>query len=84
MDGFAKFVNNAKVGGKIWLFWDAEMDFEMSSLSDQAISGWFIQGRCRVFVTLVYASCFSRKRLELWDFLKDQDPCDSPWFIGGF
>ncbi|XP_042962421.1 uncharacterized protein LOC122296685 [Carya illinoinensis] len=71
------------MGGKIWLFWAAEVDFQMTACSDQAISGWFVFGSRRVFSSFVYASCFREKRLELWDYLRLQDLQGQPWFIGG-
>lgn len=75
------YFNNGEVGGKIWIFWDAEFEFEMKSMLDQAVSGWFVHGNCRVLVTFVYASCFRRKRVEMWEFLKLHDACGLPWFI---
>lgn len=33
------FVNNDEVGGKFWLFWDENLEFELVSLSNQAVSG---------------------------------------------
>ncbi|XP_042968952.1 uncharacterized protein LOC122301611 [Carya illinoinensis] len=77
------FANNVGVGGKIWLFWEDEIDFEFIAMSDQAISGWFIKENKKILVTLVYASCFREKRLELWDFLRGQNSGGSPWFVGG-
>lgn len=77
------FVNNAKVGGKIWLFWDGELEFDLVSLSDQAVSGCFSHGNLQVLATFVYASCFRNKRLEPWEFLGAQDLGCCPWFIGG-
>ncbi|XP_042964506.1 uncharacterized protein LOC122298703 [Carya illinoinensis] len=81
--GFPSFVNNAEVGGKIWLFWASEVDFQLTACSDQAISGWFVFGSTRIFSSFVYASCFREKRVELWDYLRVQDPQGQPWFIGG-
>ncbi|XP_042972959.1 uncharacterized protein LOC122304761 [Carya illinoinensis] len=81
--GFTSFVNNSDVGGKIWLFWADDLEFEMSSCSDQAISGWFSYGSARILCSFVYASCFREKRVELWDYLRLQDPHGFPWLIGG-
>lgn len=47
------FMNNVEVGGKIWLFWAEEFEFELISVSDQAISGWFSYGNCRVNIFCV-------------------------------
>lgn len=52
------FINDADVGGKIWLFWNDELEFGCVAMSDQALSGWFVCGNVRVLVTTVYASCF--------------------------
>lgn len=76
------FVNNVYMGGKIWLFWTKEIKFELISISDQVVSGWFSLGSCRVLSTFVYASCFQLNRLELWDFLRVQDPLGLSWYIG--
>ncbi|KAG2664279.1 hypothetical protein I3760_16G074400 [Carya illinoinensis] len=81
--GFPSCVNNAEVGGKIWLFWAAEVDFQLTACSDQAISSWFVFGSRRIFSSFVYASCFREKGLELWDYLRLQDPQGQPWFIEG-
>lgn len=77
------FLNNAMVGGKIWIFWDADLEFELIDMTDQAISGWFVHGNRRVLITFVYASCFRAKGVELWDFLKIPNSGGRPWFIGG-
>ncbi|KAF5465236.1 hypothetical protein F2P56_015261 [Juglans regia] len=83
MDEVAILYNNAEVGGKIWLFWAEELKFELISMSDQALSGWFIHGMCRVLATFVYASGFRVKWLDLRDFLKGKNSCGLPWFIVG-
>lgn len=36
--------NNAPVGGKVWLFWMSDFDFEVVSVSDKAIIGWLVRG----------------------------------------
>ena len=77
------FINNAEVGGKVWLFWDDEPKFELVAMSDQALSGWFICGNIRVMVTIVYASCFWVTRLELWDHICGLDMGSWPAFFGG-
>ncbi|XP_042962720.1 uncharacterized protein LOC122296997 [Carya illinoinensis] len=77
------FVNNSEVDGKVWLFWAEEVDFELSSCSDQAISGWFSFGSRRLFASFVYASCFRDKRVELWEYLRLQNPQGLPWLVGG-
>lgn len=77
------FFNNAEVGGKIWIFWADGLDFEVIAVSDQAISGWFVHGNCRVLATFVYASCFRIKRLELCEFLCGQNANGFLWFVGG-
>lgn len=79
----SSFLNNAGVGGEIWMFWDADLEFEFIDMSNQAINGWFVHGNFRVFTTFVHASCFRAKRVELWDFLKMQNSSGLPWFIGG-
>ncbi|KAF5450310.1 hypothetical protein F2P56_030673 [Juglans regia] len=51
-------------------------------MSDQALAGWFVCGNVRVLAVFVYASCFRRKRLELWDFLRALDAGTCPFFVG--
>lgn len=79
----SNFVNNAEVGGKVWLFWDDSLDFEFISMTDQVLSGWFVFGNVKVLVSNVYASCFQRKRRELWEYLCDLDADGGPLFVGG-
>lgn len=61
----SSFINNAEVGGKFWIFWVKDLDFELLAMSNQAISGWFVHGSYFILVTFVYASCFRVKRVEL-------------------
>lgn len=67
----------------MWLFWDASLEFEFISISDQALSGWFVSDSVQVLVSIVYASYFQRKRRELWKYLRALDAGVWPCFVGG-
>lgn len=77
------FCYNVDVGGKIWLFWAEDIDFQMVSKVDQSVLGWFSCDNSRVFSTFVYASCFQRQRQVLWSYLCDVDVGGGSWFLGG-
>ncbi|KAG2685520.1 hypothetical protein I3760_10G128900 [Carya illinoinensis] len=78
------FCNNVEAGGKVWLFWANDIEFQLHSVMAQALSGWFSIGNSRVLTTFIYASCFQEQRRVLWTYLQDLDGGDNiPWFLGG-
>lgn len=80
---FSHYASNVAEGAKIWMFWNNELSFSLTSSSDQMISGWFSLGNVQVLTSFVYASCFQRRRRKLWEQLRLIVSERYGWLVGG-
>ncbi|XP_022854164.1 uncharacterized protein LOC111375558 [Olea europaea var. sylvestris] len=42
--GFDNFCSNEAMGGKIWVIWNHQYEFDMVDMSDQMVIGWLLAG----------------------------------------
>lgn len=72
---FSKFPNyccNEHMGGKIWLFWHAEVGFDIIFASNQLITSWCTLNNTQTFVLIIYAKCSQVEYRNLWTQLCNQ------------
>nr|XP_009620919.1 uncharacterized protein LOC104112639 [Nicotiana tomentosiformis] len=76
----------SNINGKIWLFIDATVDWELLIDTDQQITIKVLyQGIGKhIIMTVVYVKCSSLERLELWNNLYClASDMELPWLVGG-
>lgn len=78
----SSFSNEAH-GGKIWILWGADVDFDIIQISSQTISGMFSIDSFIFVVSIVYASCGYLDRRGLWRELKNLPTLGKPWVVSG-
>ncbi|XP_022893966.1 uncharacterized protein LOC111408437 [Olea europaea var. sylvestris] len=80
---FENFCTNMDYGGKMWLFWSSDIEFDQIQVSSQILSGWFSRDGVRVLGSFVYANVLQVHRRELSDQLRDLDCGGDALFVGG-
>nr|XP_009611219.1 uncharacterized protein LOC104104767 [Nicotiana tomentosiformis] len=76
----------SNINGKIWLFFDAMVEWELLSDTDQQLTIKIYHQYVgqHIIMTFVYAKCSSLDRLELWDNLYYLvADMELPWVVGG-
>ncbi|TXG69366.1 hypothetical protein EZV62_004301 [Acer yangbiense] len=77
------FISNEIQGGKLWIFWKDFNAFEVTLITTQMVSGWFVKEGQRILVSFVYAKCSYAERRELWRHLEENQVSDFPWVVLG-
>ncbi|TXG59223.1 hypothetical protein EZV62_013796 [Acer yangbiense] len=77
------FISNEIQGGKLWIFWKDFNAFEVTLITTQMVSGWFVKEGQRILVSFVYAKCSYAERRELWRHLEENQVLDFPWVVLG-
>lgn len=71
--------------GKIWAFSDKVMEYVVIRDEEQMLTMSLHNQELgiEVMVSLVYAKCMQRERLQLWESIDDlENTTDKPWLIG--
>ncbi|XP_042029874.1 uncharacterized protein LOC121776772 [Salvia splendens] len=90
-DKFSKVLGlhykGSNANGKIWIFVEEGMDFEVVDDSEQLLHGLFTCPRTPtpILISAVYAKCSRGERLALWEKMRELTQVSEgmPWFIGG-
>ncbi|XP_040996234.1 uncharacterized protein LOC121242446 [Juglans microcarpa x Juglans regia] len=80
---FSNYCSNEAIGGKMWVMWNGQDDFEVESMSDQMITGWVVVNGSKVLVTFVYVKCSFSDCMGLWFDLEALLVGLNPWIIVG-
>lgn len=80
---FTKSCTNDLWSGKIWVIWDGNCDFDIVSMSNQMITGWFCHYDFKCLITFMYAKCGFYDRRKLWVELEGLNVGASPWLVVG-
>ncbi|XP_019237102.1 PREDICTED: uncharacterized protein LOC109217316 [Nicotiana attenuata] len=76
----------ANINGKIWLFVDTTVEWELVDYTEQQVTVRVFQHDLRqhMMMSFVYAKCSAMERLELWDHLYYiASDMKLPWLVGG-
>ncbi|XP_042035126.1 uncharacterized protein LOC121781455 [Salvia splendens] len=77
----------SNINGKIWIFVEEGMDFDVVDDSEQLLHGRFTCPRipAPILISAVYAKCTRGERHALWEKMRDTTQVSEglPWFIGG-
>lgn len=65
------YFTNEAMGGKLWVIWNMNNNFEVVRMSDQLILGWVKYECINVLITFVYAKCSLYESHKLWMDMKN-------------
>lgn len=71
------------MGGKLWIFWNHEVDLSVFSMEDQFITSKIIYNLKEFLVTFVYAKCYYMERRRFWASLANSRYSHMPRIMAG-
>lgn len=81
--GFTRYGHKATTNTHIWIFWKDEIVIDILDCSAHHVTIQ-VGGQQNFRLSFVHVRCDCGERLELWDFIRQYNSAEMPWFVGGY